>query len=172
MPKKSKTAESITLAELATRYIAKLEQDGKSAGTTFSYLMELKLAQAELGVETLLSALSPAAIAAFNASERVTMLKSGRSKSPLSIDKTRRVLRQALAWAHENGLITEPLVDPRKDALPGEPVHTPDVTVVANGVIVTEGAPAKKPRGRKRALTLEVSQAEADAAADAAEHSA
>ena len=122
-----------------------------------------------LGAGTLMNSLSADAIAQFNASERVTTVKSGKPKSQLSIDKTRRVLRQALAWAHEAGLVAEPLVDPRKDTLAGEPVRVPDETVVANDVVVVEGAPAKTRRARKSAVVLEVAQGDADAAADVAE---
>ena len=32
-------------------------------------------------------------------------LRSGKAKSPLSIDKTRRVLRQALVWAGHADLV-------------------------------------------------------------------
>ena len=33
--------------------------------------------------------------------------RSGRPKSPLSVDKTTRVLRQALVWAEQNGLMAK-----------------------------------------------------------------
>ncbi|MBK8172743.1 MAG: hypothetical protein IPK60_20730 [Sandaracinaceae bacterium] len=105
--KKNTRVESITLAELTKRFMVHLDESGKSDGTRFSYLMELKLAQNELGAETQLSALTADAIAAFNASERVTTLKNGKPKSQLSIDKSRRVLRQALTFAHTSGWLAE-----------------------------------------------------------------
>jgi hypothetical protein len=94
-----------------------MAEQGKSEGTRFSYGMELKLAQAELGSDALVSYLTPESIALFNEAPRVTTLKSGRPKSQLSIDKTRRVLRLALTWAHQEGLIDHAVVDPKKDAL-------------------------------------------------------
>jgi hypothetical protein len=106
--KKTTTASidpSLTLVQLASKYVEHMEQDGKSLGTCFSYSMELKAAQNELGAETPIASLTAEAIEKFNKSKRVTRLKSGKPKSQLSIDKTRRVLRLALAWAAQSGLI-------------------------------------------------------------------
>ncbi len=151
MAKKSKI---ITLKELATAFITHLEESGKSAGTCFSYLMEMKLAQNHFGEETLLSALTSDAVAAFNTSDRVMKLKSGLSKSQLSVDKTRRVLRMALTWAHQTGLVEDAIVDPKKDAL------------VQREMPVSE---PKKKRARKQAIVLEVAQDVAVEAANEAE---
>jgi hypothetical protein len=117
----AKGAPALTLADLAARYLAHMAEQGKSDGTRFSYGMELKLAQAELGSDALVSYLTPESIALFNEAPRVTTLKSGRPKSQLSIDKTRRVLRLALTWAHQEGLIDHAVVDPKKDALRADP---------------------------------------------------
>jgi hypothetical protein len=116
----AKGAPALTLADLAARYLTHMAEQGKSEGTRFSYGMELKLAQAELGSDALVSYLTPESIALFNEAPRVTRLKSGRAKSQLSIDKTRRVLRLALTWAHQEGLIDHAVVDPKKDALRAE----------------------------------------------------
>src|SRR5947207_9479395 len=43
----------------------------------------------------------------FFTSDRVMKTRSGRPKSPLSIDKTRRVVRQALAWAEAAGMVAK-----------------------------------------------------------------
>jgi hypothetical protein len=97
--------DGLTLADLTNLYIEHLEDAGKSHGTIFSYGMEMKLAQAELGAETKIAALTPKKVQAFYESDRVTKTKKGRQKSKLSIDKTRRVLRMALEFAAEKGLI-------------------------------------------------------------------
>jgi hypothetical protein len=90
-----------------------MKNDGKSAGTIASYSMELRLAQDELGAETVLSDLTPERVAEFFNSKRVTKLRSGKNKSQLSIDKTRRVLRLALVWAAERGIIAKaPIPEP------------------------------------------------------------
>jgi len=116
--KKAKApAGELTLARLADAYLAHMGEAGKSPGTCFSYAMELKTAQAELGAETLVGALTPEQVATYFASARVTLLKSGQPKAQPSIDKTRRVLRLALVWAAEQGLIEKaPLPEVREKA--------------------------------------------------------
>jgi len=57
--------------------------------------------------------ITPEKVHAFFTSKRVTKLRSGRNKSQLSIDKTRRVLRLALVWAEDSGVIAKaPLPEP------------------------------------------------------------
>ncbi|MCC7014838.1 MAG: hypothetical protein IT454_19910 [Planctomycetes bacterium] len=161
---------TLTLAELGTRYITQMEERGKSIGTCSSYLMELKLAQSVLGANTLVSTLTNDAIAEFNTSSRVMTLKSGVAKSQLSIDKTRRVLRLALTWAHASGLLAAPIIDAKKDALPGliEPASPRDENVEA-GNISDSNSQSKEVRARKSAITLEVAHEIAVEAADTAE---
>jgi hypothetical protein len=103
--KKPTLAGELTLAILSERYLAHMERDGKSSGTTASYAMELKTAQAELGAQTRVADLTVEQVQAFFDSKRVTRLKSGKSKAKPSIDKTRRVLRLALCWAEDKKLI-------------------------------------------------------------------
>jgi hypothetical protein len=111
--KKAVPSGIATLADLAAAYATQMENDGKSAGTIASYSMELKLAQDELGAETPLADLTPAKVQAFFESKRVTKLRSGKQKSQLSIDKTRRVLRLTLVWAAERGIIEKaPIPEP------------------------------------------------------------
>src|SRR6185436_17735771 len=106
-PKKKgkKTKADLTLAGLAERYVAHLEEDGKSAGTAASYGLEMKTALAELGAVTKLADLKPEHVVGYFASKRVLRKKNGKHKSPLSIAKTQRVLRLALVWAEEKRLI-------------------------------------------------------------------
>jgi hypothetical protein len=92
---------SLTLGELADRYLKHLEETGKSAGTLFSYAIELKTAQRELGADTLIASLTPEQVGAYFDSAAVMKLKSGRPKAMPSYLKTRRVLRLALCWAEE-----------------------------------------------------------------------
>lgn len=109
MPKKKEPAiiGVASLADLTAAYAVQMENDGKSAGTIASYSMELRLAQDELGAETPLADLTPEKVQTFFDSKRVTKLRSGHAKSQLSIDKTRRVLRLALVWAAERGIISK-----------------------------------------------------------------
>jgi hypothetical protein len=115
------------------------------------------VAQCELGAEMSIGALSRGDIERFNACERVTLLESGRPKSQLTIDRTRRVLRLALAWSAQTKLIeTSPA--------------PPDAKAKKTDTPASEPTPVeKKPRKRKQAIVLEVSQADAERAVDGAE---
>ena len=127
---------NLTLAQLSQAYLDFIEKDGKSVGTCFSYCMELKLAHSELGAETLVSAITADDITKFNNCKRVTKLKSGKPKSQLSIDKTRRVLRLALAHAEQSGLI-------EKSPIPAKVTEdTPAPEKKRRGAKVIEAAPA------------------------------
>jgi hypothetical protein len=115
MGKKKTTAPTgLTLADLSERYLRHMEEEGKTPGTCASYAMELKVARDELGAETLVADLTADRILAFNESARVMLLRGGRPKAKPSVDKTRRVLRLALAWATEAGLVGAPAAAPRK----------------------------------------------------------
>jgi hypothetical protein len=100
-----KSKGDITLSELAERYLANLEELGKSSGTCLSYRGELQLAIEWLGAETKLSEISVEQVQGFIECPAVTRTKSGRLKSPLSTAKTERVLRQALMFAAQKGWI-------------------------------------------------------------------
>jgi hypothetical protein len=99
------TDAELTMLDLAERYLAKLEADGKSQGTLFSYRMELKLALDAIGEKTRVRTLKPAKVREFFDSDVVNKTRTGVPKSPLSIAKTQRVLRQALTHAVELGVI-------------------------------------------------------------------
>ena len=119
-PKKGKAKKkatpptvTATLADIAAGYLAHMENEGKSDGTVSSYRMELKTAAIELGEDTPIADITPEKVHAFFTSKRVTKLRSGKNKSQLSIDKTRRVLRLALVWAEERGIVAKaPLPEP------------------------------------------------------------
>jgi hypothetical protein len=139
MTKKSKKSASatidpsLTLRDLSGRYIEHLKEGGWSQGTAFSYSMELQLAQSELGADTRVAEITPEQVAAYFECARVTRLKGGKKlKAEPSVAKTRRVLRLALAWAAQAGLIAASPI-PAK----GEPAQ--------------EAAPEKKARKTKRA---------------------
>jgi hypothetical protein len=101
---KAVTAD-ITLEDLAAKYLQHLEDAGKSSGTLFSYKLELITALDELGKETKLVDLTPTRVLEFFVSDRVTRTRSGVQKAKPTVDKTRRVLRLALVWAQDAGLI-------------------------------------------------------------------
>jgi hypothetical protein len=102
-----------TLADIAAGYLEDMEAKGKSSGTISSYGMELRTAMTELGETTPVAEITVERVHEFFTSKRVTKLRSGKNKSQLSIDKTRRVLRLALCWAAERGILaTAPIPEP------------------------------------------------------------
>jgi hypothetical protein len=117
-PKKSRGGGSgpTTLGELAERYLAHLDEEGKSHGTLFSYAIELKTAQRELGAETLISSVTPQDVKLYFESAAVMKLKSGKPKAMPSYLKTQRVLRMALVWAEQQGWIDRAPIPDREEA--------------------------------------------------------
>jgi len=119
-PKKGRRAVGhvpppMTLMDLAYAFFAHMEEAGNSEGTIASYKMEYKTAMAELGERTPLADLTPEKVEAYFNSKKVTKLRSGKNKSQLSIDKTRRVLRLALLWAAEREFVAKaPIPEPAK----------------------------------------------------------
>ena len=105
--KKAKAAAqpATTMAELAERYIAHLEDAGKSAGTTRSYGQDLRTAVTHFGAQTGIHTLTPAKVAAYFEADVVMKKRSGKPKAKPTFLKTQRVLRLALVWAAEAGLI-------------------------------------------------------------------
>jgi hypothetical protein len=215
------TLPRIPLSDLSERYLHNMETEGKSRGTVFSYSMELGAAQKELGADTPIADITRADVIRFNESPRVTLLRSGKPKSQLSIDKTRRVLRLALGFAVQTGLLASSPAENYEAKRASEPAKQPEATpetpakkrrskkeapatsecsvcratftpsdefanacpdcaktaeeekaLDAQPIVTEEPAAKRAPRASKKrrgAITLEVSQPEAEAAADAVE---
>ena len=106
--KKGKRPTSkITIGELADSYLRHLEAIGKSAGTVFSYGIEMKTAVKRFGAGTKVTSLTTKKVQDYFESGAVTKNRKGKPKSKLTIDKTRRVLRLALTWLAEVGVLKE-----------------------------------------------------------------
>jgi len=103
-------AHAQSLAALCEAFVGKLRGDGKAESTVSAYRGELNLALAHFGADTRVENLTQQAVLGFFTSKRVTKLRSGRAKSPLSIAKSQRVLRQCLEWAHAQGWLKESIV--------------------------------------------------------------
>lgn len=99
------SAPLATVAELSELYLSHLEEIGKSPSTLFSYRMDLSIARNHFGEGKLISEITTDQVAEFFDSPVVTEKKTGKPKSEVTIKKTRRVLRMALAWAAEKGMI-------------------------------------------------------------------
>ena len=96
-------AQPATLADLAAAYEVHLE--AQSVGTAKSYARALALACSVLGADTPLADLTLQAVADYFDHPRVTTTRDGAPKAASSVAKTRRVLRLALAWAAERGIV-------------------------------------------------------------------
>lgn len=108
---------SITLGELARRYVEHLAVEDKSPGTQFSYSQELRLACKELHEDAPIALLTVEDVRRFFTCDKVMKLRSGKPKAQPSIDKSRRVLRLALVWAAEKGWIpTAPIPEQEPDS--------------------------------------------------------
>ena len=108
------------LATLAESYLAHLEEVGKSRGTVFSYSMDLAIAVKHFGPDAPLAKITEGKVKRYFESDVVTKKKNGQAKAKPSVDKTRRVLRLALVWAAEQGLIPEAPI-PQKEKAKASP---------------------------------------------------
>jgi hypothetical protein len=106
-PATATTGTTLTLEDLAAKYLEHLEVSGKSNGTLFSYKLELITALDEIGKDTKLADLTPARVLEFFTSDRVMKTRSGVAKARPTFLKTQRVLRLALQWAQDSGLIVQ-----------------------------------------------------------------
>ena len=104
-PTEPKQKEGTSFADMAAGYLGQLEQAGCSESTINGYRRELVLAASIIGEDRPLAELTPEHVEAFLASDVVTKKRDGGPKSRLSTDRTERVLRQALQWAEQHGLV-------------------------------------------------------------------
>ncbi len=101
-----------TLANAATGFLAAIEAEGASEATIAGYRRELAVAMAHFGEGKLLALIQPHEVQRFYECPAVMVARDGSPKAKPSFDRTRRVLRLALCWAVEQGLIeSAPLPD-------------------------------------------------------------
>ena len=104
-PAPEPAAPFATLGALGAGYAAYQRANGASLSTQASYQTDFVLAAEVLGPERDPASITAAEIAAFEQHARVLTTKGGKPKSPLTIAKTRRVLRLAYAYARDNGRV-------------------------------------------------------------------
>jgi hypothetical protein len=98
---------NLTMAEAVEGYLKSLEANGRSRGCVFSYSIECAMAMKHFGPETPVATFTTRKIKEFFESPKVTTRRNGDPKNQLSIDKTRRVVRQLLLWLAEVGVYDE-----------------------------------------------------------------
>ncbi len=116
-------SDPMTLALLIELYLSDLTQQGKHPCTLYTYGKDCQQILAHFGAQRKLRNIMPAHIARFyKSSELLCIPKTGKSRAPATIAKTKRVLRQLLTWAHHyNHLSTLPL--PKAPAHPKSAVN-------------------------------------------------
>lgn len=93
-----------TIPDLANAWIG-AQVKTMTPATRASYLGDLGVAARHFGEKKKVSAITKKAVLDFFTSDVVMKKRNGKSKSPLSINKTRRAFRMCLEWAAESGLI-------------------------------------------------------------------
>src|SRR5690606_915029 len=82
-------------------------EKGLRPGTLRTYSDDLKQIRAYFGDHKKLQNIDSQQATLFLESDELLLLQQGGHRAQRTIDKTVRVLRMFLFWAHENGLITE-----------------------------------------------------------------
>lgn len=91
--------------ELGATWLRYLEANGARATTVAGYGRDLALAYRVLGEDAPPRLIDGDEIAKFEASDACTIKRNGKPRAKPSVDRTRRVLRLALTWAHAAGRI-------------------------------------------------------------------
>ncbi len=115
-----------TLAALGAAYVERLRADGASLSTQASYAADFALAAEILGADRDPAAITPEEIADFERHARVLTTKTGRPKSRLTVEKTRRVLRLAFAFGRDAGRLAAVPYAPKLRIARSAAPETPD----------------------------------------------
>lgn len=91
-----------SMRDLAWRFIESLADDATES-TRRSYAMDLERACDYLGQRKMIAKLTRKEVDDYFASDTCTKLRNGNQKAKPTVDKQRRVLRLALAWAAKTG---------------------------------------------------------------------
>ncbi len=96
---------SATLLDASAGFIAAIEAEGASEATVSGYRRELKIVLEHFGEDVLLCSLTPRKVQNYFESDAVMIARDGAPKAEPSWQRTRRVLRLALVWAVEKGML-------------------------------------------------------------------
>ena len=94
-----------TLHEAAQAYLDHLKGEGKKARTLYTYGKDFEQIEAFFGADRKLKGILAPHVGKFFRSDALLKLPSGKERSKPTVEKTKRVLRMFLVWAHETGLI-------------------------------------------------------------------
>ena len=94
-----------TLYEAAQAYLEHLKGQGKKERTLYTYGKDLEQIEAFFGVDRKLTGILAPQVGKFFRSHALLKFPSGKERSQPTVEKTKRVLRMFLVWAHETGQI-------------------------------------------------------------------
>ena len=96
---------SETLHEATQAYLEHLKGEGKKERTLYTYGKDLEQIEAFFGASRKLTGILAPRVGKFFRSDALLKLPSGKKRSQPTVEKTKRVLRMLLVWAHETGRI-------------------------------------------------------------------
>ena len=94
-----------TLHEAGQAYLEHLRIQGKKERTVYTYGKDLQQIEAFFGADRKLKGILAAHVGKFLRSDALLKLASRKERAKSTVDKTKRVLRMFLVWAHETGRI-------------------------------------------------------------------
>ncbi len=97
----------ITLHDAAREYLEHLKSEGKSERTLYTYGKDFQQIEAYFKPEKKLPAIMVPHVSGFLKSDALLKLPSGKERSEPTVNKTVRVFRMFLVWAHGKGYITK-----------------------------------------------------------------
>ena len=101
------TTTDCTLHEAAQAYLEHLKEAGKKERTIYTYGRDFEQIEAFFGKDRRLSAILAAHVGKFLKSDALLRLPTGKERAKPTVDKTVRVLRMFLVWAHQSGRIAK-----------------------------------------------------------------
>ncbi len=90
-----------TLHEAARGYLEHLKGEGKKERTLYTYGKDFEQIEAFFGASRKLAGILAPHVGKFFRSDALLKLPSGKERSRLTVEKTKRVLRMFLVWSHE-----------------------------------------------------------------------
>jgi site-specific recombinase XerD len=96
-----------TLHAATQGYLEHLRQAGKKERTIYTYAKDIEQIEAFFGGDKPLAAIRTPQVGKFLKSDALLKLPSGKERAKPTVDKTVRVLRMFLVWAHQSGRIAK-----------------------------------------------------------------
>ena len=90
-----------TLHQATRSYLEYLASQGKKERTLYTYGKDLEQIEAFFGADRKLTGILAPHVGKFFRSDAFLKLPSGKERSQPTVEKTKRVLRMFLVWAHE-----------------------------------------------------------------------